>query len=512
MARYGKHRGRLMGGILLPNDEPNVTNDRIATLRNIRQALVLESWVVERAPEVMFQSLWNRMRWIPNLPQGADLFLQKARRVFEGTGKPWLRRMNAPGAHPKLEVARFKEHKAEVHAIAFSPDGQSVFSMDREATGYLWDAPTGKEIASIRSGLTRMGPDGKPTTRVGFSGDGKRIIITGSFGTEIWDSGGPSLMCSLDEGFGVFLNDGEHVLTGSGTVWECSGQPSRSLGPLKLEGAEPIGLVRGGTLLSALLAGEPVLLDIRSGEIRHRFSLSSELRALRASLPITACSFSLDGNHCAFSNAGMTDICGTNVDCRSLYHESLGVVWATTFCPDGTEMVLASEDGECLIVEVESGKVLAVQQIHSGRVSNAAYSPDGKWLVSSSYSGCTVWERETALLEVCSSQDQLGSLKPEWDISLSRVKDPCVTFVSSARKEGLFVSAGRSWEQGTWEELRLVDGVFLKRRVPGRWLETEEFWPCSTIEGVNHPVVTVGLSYVGSTFFGNKTCIGQNIR
>src|SRR5262249_56911602 len=56
------------------------------------------------------------------------------------------------------EVLRLAGHEAEVSSVAFSPDGQQVFSFGADGQGYLWSLQA-RPPAGRRSGLDELWTD-----------------------------------------------------------------------------------------------------------------------------------------------------------------------------------------------------------------------------------------------------------------------------------------------------------------------------------------------------------------
>jgi len=64
-------------------------------------------------------------------------------------------------------------HDSRVSALAFSPDGQILVSLNAAETARLWDAATGLLVAPRLTELQRV-------TAVGFTPDGGSLVTTGS--------------------------------------------------------------------------------------------------------------------------------------------------------------------------------------------------------------------------------------------------------------------------------------------------------------------------------------------
>jgi WD40 repeat protein len=71
---------------------------------------------------------------------------------------------------PARVLMKIAGHRDEVTALAFSPDGKFLASVDKSGSTRLFDAATGKEVMQL------AGPKG--ATEVSFSGDGKTLAVT----------------------------------------------------------------------------------------------------------------------------------------------------------------------------------------------------------------------------------------------------------------------------------------------------------------------------------------------
>jgi energy-coupling factor transporter ATP-binding protein EcfA2 len=70
-----------------------------------------------------------------------------------------------------------------------------------------------------------------------------------------------------------------------------------------------------------------------------------------------------------------------------------GTVWAAAFSPDGRQVVSAGEDGTVRVWDLTSGAAPRVLTGHQGPVSSAAFSPDGRQVISAGRDGTMrVWD------------------------------------------------------------------------------------------------------------------------
>nr|NCR75131.1 hypothetical protein [Microcystis aeruginosa K13-06] len=94
----------------------------------------------------------------------------------------WDKTARVWDAETGREIASLNGHQNTVITAAFSPDGKRIVTASWDNTGRVWDAETGREIASLN------GHQGYVITAA-FSPDGKRIVTASSDKTgRVWDA------------------------------------------------------------------------------------------------------------------------------------------------------------------------------------------------------------------------------------------------------------------------------------------------------------------------------------
>jgi WD40 repeat protein len=72
------------------------------------------------------------------------------------------------------ELHKLDGHPYDVYAVAFSPDGKRLASLDYGGTLFLWDAAAGKPLWNQKAA------PGVLTYGLAWSPDGKQIAVAGS--------------------------------------------------------------------------------------------------------------------------------------------------------------------------------------------------------------------------------------------------------------------------------------------------------------------------------------------
>ena len=94
----------------------------------------------------------------------------------------------------------------------------------------------------------------------------------------------------------------------------------------------------------------------------------------------------------------------------------LGEVVSAAFSPDGRRVVSASADKTARVWDAESEREIATLKGHDGNVHSAAFSPNGKRIVTASQDNTArLWDAETgraiAMLKGHDKSDDFGRLQ-----------------------------------------------------------------------------------------------------
>jgi eukaryotic-like serine/threonine-protein kinase len=409
-------------------------------------------------------------------------------------------RLRVWDAETGREVFSLLGHKANVAAVAFSPDGRWLASGSHDHTLKLWDPvngqglrtleghtdfvnavafhPDGGRLASAgEDGTVRVwGVDGKPLLTLAapggsvhaltFSPDGKRLAAGMRNGVVmLWevDSGKEAfplrghlgrLTTPTNQSFravtGIsFSPDGKRLATsGMGEtvkVWDVSTPQEVRIIPLPLNGASKLAMSGDGRrLVEGCLTGDVLVWEV--GPQPQALTLRGHEGAVKAA------AFSPDERRIGTVGADLTlRIWDAHTGAplrRWQAHE--GDALALAFSADGRLVATGGGTRERSEVKVwdADGSLLLSANDHRHGVVSVAFSPDRRWLVSGDGGG-TVKVRNATTGEVLWERTQAT-----WAPSAT------VTF----SPDGLRVAAGdgwskvRVWDSATGEELHALTG------------------------------------------------------
>lgn len=299
-------------------------------------------------------------------------------------------------------------HDAEVHSIAFSPEGDMVLSGGDNGMLRLWALGSGSSVLRFEQLI-----DSGPIWSVAFSPNG-RLVVTNNL--DLRDRATGSLVRRLkDEDRSsrsvAFSPDGELVLhgadtpklseTNSGDLARTFEYDDRSLislafspdGRFVLSGGEGS---RGNKVLK--------LWNARTGRLLRYFSGHSDA--------VLSVCFSKDGRFVlSGSRDGRLMMWTTEGSLLREFAGHTGKVTSVAFSPNGRLTASGGSDNKVKLWEAATGKLIHSYEGHSNEVNSIAFAPNGRLVASGSDDkSVRIWSVEHALSEASRKAQELRTL------------------------------------------------------------------------------------------------------
>jgi WD40 repeat protein len=311
-------------------------------------------------------------------------------------------------------------HTATVTGLVFTPDGQRLASASEDGTIRVWNLADGTELQrfqSSREGLTALV----------LLPDGKTLISGGSGGSVcLWDlaaserpsphtpirvsadldafaelepasytpgKADPRAVCRLGV---AFTPDSRRFIThnydGALELWET--HPTRRIEPLPALGSNHWGVALspdGRWLATGECAGSITVWDWTARRVVTNFISPFEW--------VCKLWFSRDGRYLIaedFNNQGVTRVRLWRAvgwaELRLTESQSAGL-WKVDVSPDDRLLAAGYGDGKVKLYRHPSGEPEAVFAGHTAAVMEVHFSPDGRWVVSTSLDGSArLWD------------------------------------------------------------------------------------------------------------------------
>jgi WD40 repeat protein len=293
-----------------------------------------------------------------------------------------------------------------VDGAAFSPDGSLFVTAGADGKATIWDSSSGTRVRTLTGHRGRV-------ESVSFSSDGSLVVTAGGrdVTARVWDTATGRQLRKLTELAAVrtaaFSPDATRVVTsvmdqtaGTGTafVWDWS------------TGQRLFRLAHGTVIQSAAFSPDGRFI-LTSGGLQTKLwdAKGSAIANIMLAAQSTDAAFSADGGRVVVAQDDGSVAIYSVADPQDprLVTVLLGhnaPVTSASFSPDGKFVATSSKDGEARAWEAQSGRVLNVFRGHEGAVNGAVFSPGPEPVV------LTAGEDGTARLFFCQACIDIDSL------------------------------------------------------------------------------------------------------
>jgi WD40 repeat protein len=272
--------------------------------------------------------------------------------------------------------------------VEFSRDGTRVVSASIDGTARVWESSTGKVIAVLTGHL-------KPLHTAEFSPDGKRVVTSSDDGTaRIWDAESGALLSVLAGHEGIvhtasFSPNGDRILTASGDgtarLWNAM-NVGNVLVKDTLNWSNPGFSPKGDRIVAASYKGVHVW-DAATGVEIALFGQENTWTA----------SFDSNGGRIISAAENKAHVWDTTTWKELLTLEGYkDRVVSAAFSGDGKRIVTGTFDGTAHIWDANTGNELArLNDPNDSDIVDAKFSPDGRHVVVASSYAVRIWDLGT---------------------------------------------------------------------------------------------------------------------
>ncbi|MGD9980912.1 MAG: TIR domain-containing protein [Hyphomonadaceae bacterium] len=283
---------------------------------------------------------------------------------------------------------------SDLEAAAFDPSGERIVAGGQQGVA-IWNAQTGAVVQRLQANQSI------PWT-VSFSANGERVVAGFSDGAiQVWDAASGSQIAALSGHQGnvrsaVFSPDGARVASasadGSVRVWDVASR--RVIGALPIPADDGLGLGASfdpsGTRVLVQMQSSVRIWEIGSDAAPIEMALAGEGRVIQTM-------WRGDGAVLVATTEGMALFDARDGALLNIVsaREPVEEVWQSAFDPFGLLLAVSPRRSELHIIDVASALELDV--LRDQDLRGAAFSPDGRRLVSWSPEGLQIWTLDPAL-------------------------------------------------------------------------------------------------------------------
>jgi WD40 repeat protein/serine/threonine protein kinase len=287
-------------------------------------------------------------------------------------------------------------HTRAIWAVAVTPDGKRLITAGYDNQVMLWDAATGRQLASFIVGSQREPLRG--INSVAVASDGKRLITAGNDNSaRVFDAEtGKEFLRILGRGTGwvwavAVTPDRQRLITGHGNgaarVWDtASGREMLTL----LGHANYVSCVAvspdGQRLATASMDGTARVWDTAIGRATRTLEGHTG--------PVPSVAATPDGQRIITAGADRTARVWDAVSGGQLLtlQGHTGPVLSVAVTPDGRRIITGSWDATARLWDAASGHELLKLEGHEGPIASIAVTPDGQRLVTVSGDLAQIWD------------------------------------------------------------------------------------------------------------------------
>ncbi len=351
----------------------------------------------------------------------------------------------------------FHDHTDWITSVAFSPDGKWFATASFDRTVIVWDAERLEKAAVLRGHREKV-------CAVVFSPNGRLLVSSDNWteapeddtvlwrvgswekvGVIPWGASEPhNLLFSPESRRLIFHHD--YTRDNRQNIWDLTtGRPVASEFDTAWSGNHAVFSPDAKRLVSVNAAGEVIFVDWRRRSILNRYPAHQDNGR--------AAAWSPDGRLVATSaeNVILWDA-ATMRKIAPLEYSS--IVWGLAFSPDGRWLVSTHGDGAVLVWDMVERKRAANFNEHSDSVRAVAFAGDGKRIASAG-------EDQSAII---------------WDVATGRKETTLVGHTT--RVTGLAFAPGGDWLASVDREGRAIVWDLARRQprlqfsIPGEWMDT----------------------------------------